>query len=530
MTVAAALLCTATLRAANPYLPLWEFIPDGEPHLFEDPDAPGKMRVYLFGSHDTRRRAFCGVDQVVWSAPADDPRSWRFEGVAFRSITDGNGKRFPGHGDALYAPDVAQTVAPDGTKTYWLYPNNVANGRRNMIAKSDRPAGPYAVCNWTPGKPECTYGCIGFDPSVFIDDDGRAYAYWGGSRCVAAELDPATMCTVKPGTKAVKDFISGWRSPGVFRFYEASSMRKISGKYVFVYSRWTEDGEFGLPASNYTLAYAYSDGPLGPFKYGGTIIDGRGREKRPDGTVVFTAHPTGNTHGGLCKLAGRWWVFYHRQTGLTQFTRQAMVAPVTVEVEDGPGGAVRISEAELTSEGFETDGLDPFERHAGGIACHYTGRVPAKSVDKLGYEFSGPYPEPTLRPIYYGEKDFWAANVNRCRMVHVTDGSVVGYKYFDFSRTRGRKGLALEMRIEPHGFDATVEVWVGRPCAEEGGRKVGEFAISSKMRKRQVERISAPLPALAEVSGRQALYFIFSSPEKTRTLCYIEDFRFVSSP
>ena len=29
----------------NPYLPLWEHIPDGEPYVFDDPDNPGKKRV-----------------------------------------------------------------------------------------------------------------------------------------------------------------------------------------------------------------------------------------------------------------------------------------------------------------------------------------------------------------------------------------------------------------------------------------------------------------------------------------------------
>ena len=38
----------------NPYLPLWEHVPDGEPRVFEDPDNPGKYRVYIIGSHDLR--------------------------------------------------------------------------------------------------------------------------------------------------------------------------------------------------------------------------------------------------------------------------------------------------------------------------------------------------------------------------------------------------------------------------------------------------------------------------------------------
>lgn len=29
------------LTVGNPYLPLWEHIPDGEPYVFDDPDNPG---------------------------------------------------------------------------------------------------------------------------------------------------------------------------------------------------------------------------------------------------------------------------------------------------------------------------------------------------------------------------------------------------------------------------------------------------------------------------------------------------------
>ena len=64
-------------------------------------------------------------------------------------------------------------------------------------------------------------------------------------------------------------------------------MRKIKDKYILIYSRMTSEGEFGLPSSNYTLAYAYANSPLGPFKYGGTIIDGRGRDYDIDGNPVF---------------------------------------------------------------------------------------------------------------------------------------------------------------------------------------------------------------------------------------------------
>ena len=40
-----ALLAAVTIWAQNPYLPLWEHLPDGEPRVFEDPDQPGKYRA-----------------------------------------------------------------------------------------------------------------------------------------------------------------------------------------------------------------------------------------------------------------------------------------------------------------------------------------------------------------------------------------------------------------------------------------------------------------------------------------------------
>ena len=62
-------------QAMNPYLPEYEYIPDGEPYVFGD-------RVYLFGSHDRAGgRVFCLNDYVCWSAPVDDLGDWRYEGV-----------------------------------------------------------------------------------------------------------------------------------------------------------------------------------------------------------------------------------------------------------------------------------------------------------------------------------------------------------------------------------------------------------------------------------------------------------------
>ena len=517
-----------SLNAANPFLPLWEYIPDVEPHVFDDPDNPGKKRVYLYGSHDVLRSdRYCGRDQVVWSASVDNLNDWRFDGVIFRSILDANGEPLAKNGlaDVLYAPGVAVKTDENGKKTYYLYPHSTVEERRSMVAVSDRPDGPFKVINWDPNNPKRTVGTMGFDPAVFVDDDGRVYGFWGFQKSYCAELDPKTMYSVKPGAKVIEGMVSSLREPGDFRFFEAPSMRKIKNKYVFIYSRWTKEGEFGLRNSHYTLAYAYSDKPLGPWTYGGTLVDGRARERRLDGSTVATATVWGNTHGSLCEINGKWYLFYHRQSGTSDFSRQAMVASVTVEVDEAPGGKVTISEAEYTCEGFETDGLNPFARTIAGIACYYTGPAPA-GIRYPYVDFTGPY----NKPCYvdgYDEKDPYGEKYNRCPVVHITAGSIVGYKYFNFMKTHGRKNLRIVLNLLPLGKDATVEVWAVRPTAAEGGVKVGEAVISAEWPEK-LRQFPIDVSPLARINAKEALFFVFKAYRKDQSLCEIEDFRFVA--
>lgn len=509
----------------NPYMPLWEHIPDGEPYVFEDPDQPGKQRVYVYGSHDDLIDAYCGRDQVVWSASVDSLNNWRYDGVIL--VVDKNAKGEPfdsaGTADVLFAPDVTLVTDANGKKTYYLFPNDQTGFRNGLIAKSDRPDGPFEVCNWNAENPNQVDGVLQFDPAVFVDDDGRVYGYWGFERSYAAEFDPTTMATVKPGTKVVEDMVSGRNQEGVFSFFEASSIRKIKDKYVFIYSRFTKDGEFGMPTSNYTLAYAYSDNPLGPWTYGGTIIDGRAREKDEQGNAIASATPDGNTHGSICEINGQWYVFYHRQTGTNEYARQAMVAPIDVKVEEGKGGKVVISEGEYTSEGFALNGLNPLERHSAGIACWYTGPKPA-THEWPNNTFYGSYVEAG----YGTDSNFaepYALKNNTNRVVNNTAGSIVGYKYFNFNETNGKEQLQLALRLIPEGIDGTIQVMVDRPWTSQGGKLVGTIALKADMPKSSTE-LTVAVPELAKLTGKHAIFFVFQSDTKEKSLCTLEDFVF----
>ena len=516
---------TGMKTVGNPYLPLWEHIPDGEPYVFEDPDQPGKYRVYIYGSHDTRITDYCGREQVVWSASVDSLNNWRYDGEILAVSKNAKGEFInkDSLADVLFAPDVTLVTDKNGKKTYYLYPNDQHGGRNGLIAKSDRPNGPFEVCNWNKENPNATDGVLQFDPGVFVDDDGKVYGYWGFGHSMAAELDPATMATVKPGTKVVDGMITGFKEPGKFRFFEASSIRKIKDKYVFIYSRFTEEGEFGLPTTNYTLAYAYSDKPLGPWTYGGTIIDGRAREKDEQGNVIASGNVSGNTHGSICEINGQWYVFYHRQSGLNEFARQAMVAPIEVKVQEGAGGKVEISEGEYTSEGFALDGLDPFERHSAGICCWYTGPKVAEHKWPNNI-FYGSYVETSYGTDNKFAEPYSLKN-NTNLVVNNTAGSIVGYKYFNFDALKGRKDVKLLLKLIPEGVDGKITIMIDRPWTSQGGKEIGTIELKADMKQEPTETTTS-LPALSELTGKHALFFVFSSDTKEKSLCKLCDFAF----
>ena len=526
MAACIALSACLPAMAQNPYLPLWEYIPDGEPYVFEDPDKPGHQRVYIYGSHDSRKTEYCGLEQVVWSAPVDNLTDWRYDGIIFRSATNRDGQLLhpDGSGDVLFAPDVTEVVDKEGRKTYYLYPNNQSGGRQGMVAKSARPDGPFEVCNWSRTNPNETEGVLRFDPAVFVDDDGKVYGYWGFETSYAAELDPSTMATVKPGTEIVEYMVPGRYQDNKYKFFEASSIRKIKDKYVFIYSRFTADGEFGLPTSNNTLAYAYSDNPLGPYTYGGTIIDGRARGKDENGNVIPTAYPGGNTHGSICEIDGKWWVFYHRHTGTTEYARQAMVAPIEVKVEEGPGGKVYISEGEYNSEGFSTGGLDPRAKIPAGIACYFVGPEIATSSFP-NFNFSGSY----VKSTYFNPESYegpFNQKIPFDPVVNNTSGSTVGYKYFDFSKLSADRPVEFVCHVVPEGTEGKVTLLLGSPYRSQGAKEIGSFKIDADM-PREMTEIRTGVKGLAGVKGKQPLYLLFESPVKGKSICELHDFRFV---
>ena len=448
------------ITGANPYMPLWEHVPDGEPRVFT---YAGETRVYVYGSHDTEITEYCGRDQVVWSAPVDDLTNWTCHGVCYTAT----------NGSILYAPDVVKKG-----DTYYLYAAE-DKGSHVYVATSSNPAGPFT-------NPVLTE--LGFDPGVLVDDDGKAYAFWGFCSSYCGELND-DMATIKEGTLREHPLLhcrSTFNDDREFEdletgFFEASSPRKINGKYVYIFSLMHNKPikELGSPENcNGFLSYFYSDNPLDGYVWGGDISFNGGEIVNIMG-VDYMTYQWGNNHGSLCEINGKWYIFYHRQTGVNEFSRQAMLEPVKVDMDseghlyigkiiykeiDGRKVPVASVPVEMTSQGPMTNGIDAYSIISAGYACHIFkfGTVYAPCSTCNAY----------IKPVY--EKDY---NIS-APVVNIQSETTVGFRYLQFgdnNKNPQKVNIKLETLEDIHinirygGFDGMI---AGSKDVEKGTENV----------------------------------------------------------
>ena len=549
--LAFSLAATLTVNAQNPYLPLWEHLPDGEPRVFEDPDQPGKLRAYIIGSHDVNGSAYCGPDIRMWSAPVEDLSQWRDEGPIFTWFVSGQW-------DTMYAPDLVCTVDRNtGKKTYWLYPHSRGWRRTPMVCKGDRPNGPFVPVNLTEDGTQCLPGSlIDFDPSVFIEtitdkkdkdyDKGyRAYVFYGFQHSTAVELDQNTMYSKREGTEPIDPFIPAssadgrlldkagseykalyqGQNPLDFNFFEASSIRQVGNKYVMVFSGYSGK-EYGLGNTNSALRYAFGDSPLGPWRSGGVLVDSRGVVLNEDGSKLITTNAAHNTHGSLQEINGQWYVFYHRPPRGFGNARQPMVAPVKITWDKKPvakGGVVKITAydpyakdnvwtakasdgneytgAEVTSEGFQIFGLPPYNYYSAGLACFMYG--------------------PNSGQYMQDNHDVWN---NSMDLAGIQNGGIIGFKYFGFGGlaqdTKGCKAFEgtkkgdnthIYLNLNSSGKGAfKIHIMLDNPWK---GKELGVIYVGNETPVNQAVTISHLIPDVEGLTGKHAIYLVTEGPE-----------------
>lgn len=439
----------------NPYLPLDEYVPDGEPRVFGD-------RLYIYGSHDrSHGNKYCELDYVVWSAPVDDLTDWTCHGTSYRKEQDPSN---PDGALELWAPDVVQ--GPDGR--YYLY-YCLAFTPEIGVAVSDKPEGPFEFYGHVKYDQSIRDGAVlhehlPFDPAVLVDDDGRIYLYYGNSAhhlipkkedllaqgmteeeiefldsqfpkmefseynmVVELQTDMVTMIGEPKGMVPGSIHEQGTSFEG-HPFFEAASIRKINGKYYFVYSSKLK----------HELCYAISDYPDRDFVYGGTIVSncdiGFNGNDKARGMI-------GNNHGGIIGVKGQYYIFYHRQTQGTETSRQGCAEKITI-LPDGS-----IPQVEITSCGLNNGPLVGAGSYDANIVCNI---ISPKDSEKIVYgevlcsEHTYVYEELELVD---GEKVFYVSNI--------FDGVALGYKYFACHKlnkimfiVRGNAKGALKVRLE----------------------------------------------------------------------------------
>ena len=434
-------------QAFNPYLPSYEYIPDGEPYVFGE-------RVYVYGSHDKfAGEVFCQNDYVCWSAPIDKLYDWKYEGVIYRKKQDPYNKD---GSRSLWAPDVQ--LGLDGR--YYLYYALDGHGIIS-VAICDTPVGEYQYygsVKYSNGKVvgEEKGDIFQFDPAIFIDDDQRIFLYSGigpennekidkwvqgrryeGAYCIELEKD---MLTVKAEPKVIipkVGFAEGTGYEG-HEFFEASSMRKIGDTYYFIYSSF----------KSHELCYARSNRPDGDFKYGGTIIS-NGDIGLDATSVVEGVNYTGNNHGSIINIKGQWYVFYHRQTNRHTFSRQGCAEKITID-EKG-----NIPQVEMTSCGLNEGPLEGKGSYATYIACNLYSKEGA-----VFYSFD-------LKEEYENHPAFTQSGEDREQngdqyISGMRDGSVAGFKYFKLEDTTK---ITIEVRGNAVGIVSVLSDREGKEIA-----------------------------------------------------------------
>jgi len=321
------------IKGCNPVLPIEYYIPDVEAHVYSD------GRLYMFGSLDRGgEMSYCSKIHHVFST--DNMLDYRDHG----KIIDADEQVSWSSGE-LYAPDC---IEKNGR--YYLY--ICTSDRKIGVAVADSPYGPYSDAIQIEAM-------SGIDPAVFVDDNGQAYIYWGQFDEVRAARLSDDMMSIDVTTMVQP------LSVLEHAFHEGSSMRKRNGIYYYLFADTSRRDD--RPTC---LGYATSDSPLGPFKYQGIIIDN------------YNCDPhVWNNHGSIELFDEQWYVFYHRSTRASCYSRRVCVEKISF-TEEG-----LIPEVLMTTQGVSGP-IDPRTILPAYMSCALKGHIRIMTI-KPGVEGLG---------------------------------------------------------------------------------------------------------------------------------------------
>ncbi len=302
---------------------------DGAPMVWND-------TFYMYTGHDEGNSGFFSMNE--WRCySSTDMKNWTDLGspLAYADFAWASGDAWAG-----------QCVERDGKFYYYVTVTAKSGGRAIGVAVADRPEGPFKDAIGKPlVGPMDGLKCI--DPTVFVDDDGQAYMYWGNGDMWYVKLG-ADMISLAGEQVSVDT-----RSGAFGGFYdEAPHLYKRNGLYYMVYAA------DALPQN---VSYSTATSLEGPWKYGGVIM--------MHGGNAATNHP------GIIDYKGKTYLTYHTGTlaGGGDHARSECIEEITWNA-DGT-----IPHIERTDAGCEQiEWLNPYVRTEAETICWGSGLVTEK--------------------------------------------------------------------------------------------------------------------------------------------------------
>lgn len=306
------------------------------------------------------------------------------------------------------------------------------------VAVCDTPAGKYEFYGYVHYKDGTILGErendeFQFDPGV-LTEGNNVYLYTGfcmpgdksrkGSMAIVLETD---MLTIKeePITLAPSGPYGQGTGFDGHEFFEASSIRKVGETYYFIYSS----------INMHELCYATSKNPTKDFVYRGTIVSNNDMyidSYKPAEKPMFYG---GNNHGSIVEIKGQWYIFYHRHTNGTNYSRQGCIERIEM-LEDGT-----IPQVEMTSCGPNGGPLIGKGEYPAYLACNLFCKHEEPMTAGPGDWMDCRFPKITQDGKDGDEEIGYIANMR--------DGATAGFKYFDC------KGVT-KVKIKARGG-----LWVG---------------------------------------------------------------------
>lgn len=325
-----AVLVIAAATAGNPVLPGWYADPeaivyDGEVWIFptlSDCDSLHSTPVYRRNTNAMHQ--VYNLQTYLDAYSSRDLMNWTLH----HKVLSTDSIRWTDY--SMWAPSVIKA----NDRYYLFFSANDIQCNEEYggigVAVSDRPEGPYSDALGHPLIGKIVNGAQPIDQFVFRDDDGSYYMYYGGwHHCNMVRLSDDLLSIVP------FDDGSLYKEITPERYVEGPFMLKRDGKYYFMWSEGSWEG------TDYSVAYAISDSPFGPFKRIGVILTqdpevgtGAGHHSmfkwpgsEDEWYIVYHRHPLGDSNGN------------HRATCIDRlyFDDKGYIVPVKMTLEGVPG-------------------------------------------------------------------------------------------------------------------------------------------------------------------------------------------------